>query len=296
MRRAIFALFVLHGLCSLALGKLSPLTVKDVSLMLRSGYAVAAIEKDLAARHFLGPIDALGEKQLTQAGATGALITDLKSTRYAVPAEEVLAAQQEMEARALRSAAIAEEAKKTDKAYLEQVARSRAEASVPVVSGNIVASTVKGDLVTSQNGTLHAYDDQALERKKLICLYFSAKWCGPCRKFTPDLVAYYNRVVAVHPEFEIVFVSNDRSAPAMEAYMREMQMPWPAVKFEKIAAHEDLQQYAGNGIPCLVVIDARGKVVSHSYDGENYRGPQAVLGDLDKIFASNAPAAVAQTR
>ena len=58
---------------------------------------------------------------------------------------------------------------------------------------------------------------------------------APAGSSLRELVDYYNRVAALHPEFEIVFVSADRSGPAMEAYMRDMQMPWPAVKFEKIA-------------------------------------------------------------
>src|SRR4029078_13456555 len=102
--------------------------------------------------------------------------------------------------------------------------RSRAAAPAPGSGTNAIAALVKGDLVTSQNGTLSPYNDQPLERKKLIGLYFSAHWCGPCRKFTPELVAYYNRIVATHPEFEIVFVSNDRTAARLDTYMRQMTM------------------------------------------------------------------------
>ena len=30
-----------------------------------------------------------------------------------------------------------------------------------------------------------------LKDKPLIGVYFSAHWCGPCRKFTPKLVEYF---------------------------------------------------------------------------------------------------------
>lgn len=126
---------------------------KDVSLMLRSGYSVEAIEEDLTARRFLGPCNALEEKQLTPAGVSGVLIADLKGARYALPAAEISGAQKEMKAKARQRAAVAEEAKKAEKAYREQ-ARSRAEASVPVVAGNIIASAAKG--VTSRNGIFRA--------------------------------------------------------------------------------------------------------------------------------------------
>lgn len=297
MRRFILPAFLLPSLVVMALGKLAPLTVKDISLMLRSGYSVAAVEGDLASRHFLGPVDAASEKQLTELGATPALLASLKSGRYTVPAQEILAVQQEMEAKARHRTEMVEESKKASTLYQDKLMRDRAAAAAAApVSGNVLAKLVKGHLVVSKEGAVQIYDDQPLDRKKLIALYFSAGWCGPCRKFTPDLVAYYNRIAATHPEFEIVFVSNDRSASAMAAYMRDMKMPWPAVKFEKIAAHEDLQQFAGSGIPCLVLLDAQGKVVSHSYAGTTYRGPEAVLADLDKLFAGAAPAAMAQSR
>ncbi len=138
--------------------------------------------------------------------------------------------------------------------------------------------------MTSRNGILNTFNDQPLEQKKLIALYYSAHWCGPCRKFTPTLVEYYNRIAPSHPEFEIIFVSADRSGPAMEGYMRDMQMPWPALKYEKISENAAIRQYAGAGIPCLVLVDASGKVISDSYNGKNYLGPEKVLADLDKIF------------
>ena len=111
------------------------------------------------------------------------------------------------------------------------------------------------------------FDDEPLAKKKLIALYFSAQWCAPCRKFTPQLVEFYNRVASQHPEFEIVFVSNDRTPFGMETYMRDMQMPWPAIDFAKLPGKEALQKYAGEGIPCLVLLDASGKVLSHTYAG-----------------------------
>lgn len=48
----------------------------------------------------------------------------------------------------------------------------------------------------------------ALTGKKLLCLYFSAYWCGPCRAFTPKLSGLYE---AIKEHVEVVFVSSDRS-------------------------------------------------------------------------------------
>ena len=33
--------------------------------------------------------------------------------------------------------------------------------------------------------------DEALQGKKIICFYFSALWCPPCKAFTPVLAEFY---------------------------------------------------------------------------------------------------------
>jgi len=147
-----------------------------------------------------------------------------------------------------------------------------------------------------RNGESTRVDDTALANKKLIAFYFSAQWCGPCRQFTPQLVDYYKRLAPEHPEFEIVFYSMDRSLFAMEKYMREENMPWPAIEFNKLKDKEVLAKNAGSGIPSLVLVDSTGKVISSTYTGSQYRGPQKVLDDLDAIFAGKLPARVADTR
>ena len=284
MRKPLGSLLLLIATSAALLAKLPPLTVKDISLMLRSGYSPAAVEAETRTRHFMGAIDAPTEKSLADAGAPAAFISGLKTGAYALPAGEAVAAQEQLAAEAKRRVAQAEEARKFNTLYQAQQAQARAAAAQTAPLQHALAPFMKGDLVTSKNGVLSTFNDDAIEKKKLIGLYFSAHWCGPCRKFTPQLVEFYNRVAAAHPEFEIVFVSNDRSQPAMEGYMRDMQMPWPAISFAKIQEKTELNKYAGDGIPCLVVIDAAGKVVANSYEGEKYVGPSKVVSYLEQTF------------
>jgi nucleoredoxin len=278
-------------------GNLPPLTIKDVSLMLRSGYSATSVQQEVAARHFIGAVDPAAEASLIQAGASPEFAAALRTGTYAVPAGEAAAVQQDLAAKAQRRALQQEEARKYSTLYQAQVAAARAAATpLPATGTDVIGPLVKGDLVVSKNGNLAPYPDEAFAKKKLIGLYFSAHWCGPCRQFTPELVKFYNRVAAAHPEFEIVFVSHDKSAAAMQAYMRDMQMPWPAVGFEKVPSKLDLNKYAGDGIPCLVVVESSGKVVSDSFAGKNYRGPSVVLTELDQLFAKNSPPQVALQR
>lgn len=120
-----------------------------------------------------------------------------------------------------------------------------------------------------------------LEPKDYYAIYYSAHWCPPCRSFTPKLVDFYNAASSKHDNFEIIFVSSDRSEEAMEEYMRETGMPWLALDYDKKKRARDLTRYAGRGIPCLVLVDKNGEVLSHSYEGKEYVGPSKVMGDLE---------------
>lgn len=155
-----------------------------------------------------------------------------------------------------------------------------------------IAPTLKGDLVALEGKTPKKFDDAKLANTKYFAVYYSASWCGPCKAFTPKLVEWYKKHKPAHPEFELIFVSSDQSEKAMESYMSEDSMPWPALAFTKKNGNKSVTQYAGRGIPCLVFIDADGKVLSHSYEGTNYVGPGKVLADMEKMLGS-VPAAAA---
>jgi len=267
-----------------------PLTVNEIGLMLRSGYSSNSLMQELSTRHFADTVDEAKEKTLVKAGASTDLIAALKSGIYSLSPEKTAAVQQKIAADEERRAEQAEASRKLDARYQAQVVRERSAKSPRVDSSlGLISEFLKGDIVQYRNGGLVHVDDAVLANKKLIAFYFSAHWCGPCRKFTPQLVEYYNRVVAEHPEFEIVFYSHDRSPADFESYVREANMPWPAIDFAKLKGKEALTKNAGNGIPSLVLVDASGNVISSSQNV----GPQKVLADLDAIFAGKGPVRVA---
>ena len=272
-----------------------PLTAKEVGLMLRMGYSTSAVTQELSTRHFADTLDTVKEAQLTKAGASAELIAALKNGTYSVSPEEIARAQAQLAAQAERRVIEAERSRQLNSLYQDRLAQERAAAQVNAAQAGATYNFLKGDLVRPENGALVHADDEPILHKKLIAYYFSAHWCPPCRKFTPQLVEYYNRVAPQHPEFEIIFYSFDKSATAMEAYMRETNMPWPAIDYQKLANKEVLKKSAGDGIPSLILVDETGKLISSSYAGKQYLGPAKVLADLDAIFAGTAPAKVAQS-
>jgi nucleoredoxin len=164
------------------------------------------------------------------------------------------------------------------------------------ISGSLAAESaifpaLKGDLVSLQGGKVKKFDEAPLAQTKYFAIYYSAEWCPPCRAFTPDLVTWYRSTKTENPHFELIFVSSDQSEAEMEKYITGDKMPWPALEFSKNRSNRTLTQYSGKGIPCLVFVDAEGKVLSHSYEGATYVGPRKVLKDIDKILKENPASA-----
>jgi nucleoredoxin len=292
MRRWLYLGFALLVVATHA-GQL-PLTVSEIGLMLRSGYSSNALMQELSTRHFADTVDEAKEQTLVKAGASEELIAALKSGTYSLSPEKTAAIQEQMAAAEQRRTEQAEAARKSEATYEARLIRERSAKSTNLNAGgtDAVLQFLKDDLVQLHNGTVAHADETALANKKLIAFYFSAEWCGPCRKFTPQLVDYYKRLAPDHPEFEVVFYSRDRSLFAMQKYMQEQNMPWLAIDYSKLKEKEVLAKSAGNGIPSLVLVDSTGKVISSSQDV----GPQKVLTDLDAIFAGKTPARVASAQ
>ncbi len=115
-----------------------------------------------------------------------------------------------------------------------------------------------GKLRTAGGGEFRAADLDG----KYVGLYFSASWCGPCKKFTPELIKSYCKMkMADGRPLEVVFVSSDRSAEDFERYADTM--PWPAVPFADEESRVQLAQQLGvSSIPMLVLVAPDGSIVT----------------------------------
>lgn len=132
-------------------------------------------------------------------------------------------------------------------------------------------------------GNLQSLKGESLEKaifsskpKEYYVFYYTASWCGPCKRFTPSLVDWYND--NKNGNFEIFLISSDRSQQAMEGYAKKNKMPWPHLYFDKVKEFKtDFRSKHGvRGIPTLIVCDADGKVLG------NYRSRLDTLSKMVK--------------
>jgi nucleoredoxin len=259
----------------------APLTVKEVSLMLRSGYSSEVVLQELSKRKFADTLDPTSEDQLVKAGASQSLINTLESGVYQLSGAEIAAVAEKQKA----------DAEKVSRTSLEPQPTGQSFPPKPTLPtearvGGGMYDHLRDDLVYWHEGSLVPVDDEALRKKQFYLLFFSAIWSKEGRQVTPQLVDYYNRVEPQHPEFELVFFSLDRSPYAMENYISQTNMPWPAVAYDKrngkagVMPPSTVQQ-----VPHLILTDASGKILSDS--GDNPQNVDKVLADLDKVLAAN---------
>jgi nucleoredoxin len=164
------------------------------------------------------------------------------------------------------------------------------------------------DKLVSKSGEI---DTATLEGKTLM-IYFSAHWCPPCRGFTPKLAQFYKNLRdAGRTDFEIVFVSGDRSEEEFDSYYKESH-PWLALPWAASKANKALNKhFKVEGIPSLCVVDSEGctittegddKVREEDPEGKNFpngwkpKSTYEILADAKMTTKDGKPLTVADLK
>ncbi|CAL0313177.1 unnamed protein product [Lupinus luteus] len=147
---------------------------------------------------------------------------------------------------------------------------------------SILSSPNRDFLIRNNNDQVKI---DSLKGKK-VGIYFSASWCGPCRKFTPFLVDVYNEL-APKGDFEIIFVTADEDDESFKAYFSKM--PWLAIPFSDSDTRNSLDElFQVKGIPHLVLLGETGEVLTddgtgviREYGVEGYPFTSARIQELE---------------
>jgi nucleoredoxin len=102
---------------------------------------------------------------------------------------------------------------------------------------------------------------------KVVGIYFSAHWCGPCRNFTPQLAQLYNECKRLGKDFEVLFCSADSDEDEFLGYFQK-EMPWYAVPYDDPTREQIQSTFQVNGIPKLSILAPSGRFIVENAAGQ----------------------------
>jgi nucleoredoxin len=261
-------------------GSAAPVTMKELQFLVRQGTPPAEILQAVSERRLLEPLTPEIEQTLRAGGASDALVAALKQPGMALSAAESHAER----LRRMEHEAGVSQLAQQDAAFLAQKRQQEQQTAAYMRRSGMIRAALKDKLVRLDGDQLKPYDEQQLDGVRLYAFYYSAMWCGPCRKFTPQLIEAYQRLKTQYPnQFELIFVSSDRDEFNMHEYMRSHRMPWPAVRFGSV--DDSLRQFSGGSIPWLVAVSEAGMPLTRNGVDKKYIAPEAVLGGIEQLLA-----------
>ncbi|HEV3416805.1 MAG TPA: TlpA disulfide reductase family protein [Pirellulales bacterium] len=127
--------------------------------------------------------------------------------------------------------------------------------------------------------------DPASVQGKVVLVDFWATWCPPCREELPNVKQNYEKY---HEKgFEVVGVSLDQSRDDLQKFIADEKIAWP-ILFPKDSKdqywkHPLAVYYGVNAIPCAILTNQKGEVVSLSARGAELTDKLAeLLGTAEK--------------
>ena len=138
--------------------------------------------------------------------------------------------------------------------------RLLAKKQTPALCPPLLDGKVAGFSVLTE---MSSRDTASVLSGKVVLLYFSAKWCGPCRQFTPRLADFYHSAKPTKgSKFEIVFVSCDHDEDEMMDYYEHH--PWTAIPYNDEKRSQLMAAFGVRGIPQLTCILPNTKIAAQN--------------------------------
>jgi|GEM_PF-1475552 len=256
----------------------APISVQEISFLLRQRSSEKEILREVQQRKLLTSIDDKAMAELKKNGATDSLIHALRAPGMALSLDEQKAEIARIEMRKAQAQKFAAE---SEAAALEKQKLKQSQSSVTV------HDMLEGRLIKLDHGIFRDADGFDIQEIEVFAFYYATMTYAPCRAFTPKLVSAYKEMKKLYPELEIIFVSADKDDFNMRYFMREYKMPWFSVRFDEIKT--DVKQWAGVGVPWLVAVNKNGQPLTKNGVSKQYIPAEEALEAIQKIMQEKYP-------
>jgi hypothetical protein len=125
-----------------------------------------------------------------------------------------------------------------------------------------------------------------LENADYIVVLRARLGCERCAGFAPDLAAFYQRVKAEHPNFEVVFYSDDKNVDDAHKVASSEKFPGRILGFDRKMEAADLSSQSGELLPLVFVYDKNGKLVTKNHPNGGKPAAKDVLATLEQKLAA----------
>ena len=107
----------------------------------------------------------------------------------------------------------------------------------------------------------------ALASAEYVLVYRGREGCSRCARFTPELKKAYRKLKQNHTNFEVVFVSDDRSEQSFTQYVSKADMPWKVVPYTNVFAAANTRSLPGRMLPVVYLMSPDGTVIDSTENG-----------------------------
>ena len=133
-----------------------------------------------------------------------------------------------------------------------------------------------------------AQRDEALAKSDYVLVYSARLACTRCAAFMPELKSFCERVKPAHPNFEVVFMSQDFTAEDAKALDEREKLPGRIVAYDKRLEAADLGTQVQNGdlLPLVWLYDRTGKLIGRNVGSGGKPSAEDVLVTLEQKLAA----------
>jgi hypothetical protein len=76
-------------------------------------------------------------------------------------------------------------------------------------------------------------------------------------------VEYYNETIASNDKIEVIHINRDRTSEAMTSFMKDFEMPWPAVSYQNRDDFKIAMALYKRAVPQYTLVDGKGEIVAN---------------------------------